>query len=97
MNNQVVKTILRLVRGIDQAVSDIEKKAEATIDPVQKSAFERFPISFTLLVTFGVAITFLGFERVVLEYAYLDERPLLLLSIGFGVLALTGTLYKKLG
>ena len=56
-----------------------------------------FPILLTLLVTFGVATTFLGFERLVTDIAFINERPFLMLIVGLGILTITGTLYKKLG
>jgi len=90
----------KLVKALDEAeetIEHIEKEVQAVIEPVQKSVFKRFPILFTLLVTFGVAATFLGFEHMLLDVSFLNERPWLMLSIGLGILAVTGTLYKKLG
>ncbi len=97
MKEVVTKGVLHTLDSVDKVVAEVEKRVDTHIDPVRKSAFSRFPVLFTLLSTFGVAITFLGFEKLVLNIGFLNERPLLMLSIGVGVLAITGTLYKKLG
>lgn len=97
MHKKITKSVLNAVKGADSAVTNVEHEVESIIEPIQKTAFTRFPILFTLMVTFGVVTTLLGFERLVADIAYLDERPVLMLSIGLGVLMVTGTLYKKLG
>lgn len=81
-------------------VEHFMSKTTATVDtyiaPVRTSAVKRYPVLFSLLVTFGVAMTFLGFEKIVAQVAFLENNPILLLIIGISILALTGTLYKKL-
>ncbi len=81
-------------------VENIVTKTTTTVDsyiaPVRTSALKKYPILFSLLVTFGVATTFLGFEKLVSAVGFLDRNPLLLLIVGISILAVTGTLYKKL-
>lgn len=60
------------------------------------SAFDRFPLLFTLLGTFGVVATLYGFERVIDKISFLANNPFILLGTGLLVLILTGSLYKKL-
>jgi hypothetical protein len=57
--------------------------------------FQRFPLLFTLLGTFGLVATLYGFENIMDEIG-LSERPFLLLGIGIITLVITGGLYKKL-
>ncbi len=75
--------------------------AEQTVDiyaqPVRKTIIKRFPVMFSLLVTFGVVTTFLGLEQIILQYDVLQNSPRLIFGIGVSVLVFTGTLYKKLG
>ncbi|MFT7507274.1 MAG: hypothetical protein ACI92I_000417 [Acidimicrobiales bacterium] len=97
MTKKIIESAVVILKGVDRTVGRVEKEVEAVIQPVQKTAFARFPVPFTLLVTFGVAATFFGFEKVLTEVAYINDRPFLMLSIGVGVLTITGTLYKKLG
>ena len=74
-----------------------ERELQATMEPIRRSVLERFPILFTLLTAFGVAAVFFGFERILSEIAFLNNRPWLILLLGIIVLSSTGTLYKMLG
>jgi hypothetical protein len=65
--------------------------------PVRNTIFKRYPVFFTLLVTFGISATFLGIEQVLLQYELLREQPVLILLAGVAVLVFTGRLYKTLG
>ena len=67
------------------------------LDNARKGVFERFPLLFTMLATFGVVSTFYGFERLIDRIELFSENPLILLTIGLLTLIFTGTLYKKLG
>ena len=69
---------------------------DSYIEPVRSSILKRFPVLFSLLTTFGVSTTFYGFEKVVDEIPVLNTHPFLMLILGMGILAFTGTLYKKL-
>lgn len=93
-----------VIAALSQQVVQVNEKLEAVLtgtmkqlEPVQRTAFTRFPTVFTLLVTFGVTATFFGVERILEEVAYLNDRPWLILALGIGVLVITGRLYKKLG
>lgn len=81
---------------IDMMLDNAMSSTEKVIRPYQRTAFRRFPVLFTLLTTFGVASVFFGFERFIMEIEWLNDRPLLILGMGLLVLALTGTLYKRL-
>lgn len=92
----LVKDILHTVDSFDQTVSTVVKKTESYVNPVRKNAVHRFPTVFILLTTFGVVTTLYGFERLLMQITYLNDRPLLILLVGIAVLSGTGTLYKKL-
>ena len=97
MKNKVSNSVVKVLDGVEETVGKVEKEIGNIIQPVQKTVFSRFPILFTLLVTFGVVTTFLGFERLVMDIAFINARPFLMLIVGLGILTITGTLYKKLG
>jgi hypothetical protein len=81
-------------------VETLMAKTTSTVDsyiaPVRTSVLTRYPVLFSLLVTFGVAMTFLGFEQLVSQVAFLERNPIVLLIVGISILGVTGTLYKKL-
>lgn len=74
-----------------------EQKVVKELEKSRDSAYEKFPLLFTLLAAFGVVATFYGFEHMIDQIPLLANNPLLLLGVGIGSLILTGTLYKKLG
>lgn len=81
---------------VDATVMRATAEANTYIAPIRTSVLKRFPILFSLLTTFGVATTFLGFEKIVSNISFLDQHPFLMLILGISILATTGTLYKKL-
>ena len=91
------KVINKVLDTVEETVDEVEREVNTVFRPVRESVLKRFPILFILLVTFGVAATFFGFERLLMEIDFIYTRPLLMLSIGILVLVGTGTLYKKLG
>lgn len=62
----------------------------------KQSTFERFPLLFTMLVTFGTVIVFSGASRLVAKVPFLYDNPIVTLVAGVLILLFTGTLYKKL-
>ena len=80
----------------EKIMDDVVSTTDKTFEPIRQSVFRRFPTTFTLLVTFGVAATFFGIERIIAEMSWLNERPYVIFGIGILILILTGRLYKKL-
>jgi hypothetical protein len=82
-------------------VSDVVKKTEAMVDnyvdPVRRSVFRRYPVLFSGLVSIGAVSTFLGLERLILQFDILEKYPILILVFGMSLLLFTGKLYTKLG
>lgn len=81
----------------DKKVSGTLRGTDRIIEPLRRSAFRRFPTLFLLLAAFGVSAIVFAFERLIMEWKYLYERPWLILIVGVAVLVATGRLYKKLG
>jgi len=88
---------VEVVGEVERAMLEAEEHFEKAIDPLRKSALERFPTLFLLAVTFGVTSTALGMEQLLFRFEILRDNPLLILVLGILVLAMTGTFYKKLG
>lgn len=64
---------------------------------VRDTAFARFPLLFTLLVTFGLSATLYGMGKIVETIPLFVDHPVIPLVVGLVILLLTGRLYKKLG
>jgi hypothetical protein len=84
------------VNTMEQLVKKTESQVETYVLPIRQTIFKRYPTLFTLLVTTGVAATFLGLEEILLRFSALREYPELILLIGLSILVFTGHLYKKL-
>lgn len=95
--SDTAKAVIETTESITTTVDQTEEKIEKVVAPVRKHVLKRFPVIFLLLVTLGVTATITGLERLLLQFGFLQNNPLVVLIIGIGLLALTGTLYKKLG
>jgi len=84
------------INYLETATNKMQTKLETFIAPTRQSILKRFPIMFSLLATFGVTTTFLGFEKLVARIPFLEAHPVVMLIVGISILATTGTLYKKL-
>jgi len=89
--------VLTTLETVQTKTIAVTKTVDGYVMPVRETIFKRFPVLFSLLVTFGVSATFLGIEQVLLQYELLRDRPELILLAGITVLVFTGRLYKKLG
>ena len=67
--SQILQSSKRLTETALNTASGVVTKATTEVDtyisPIRTSVLKRFPILFSLLTTFGVATTFLGFEKIV--------------------------------
>ena len=86
----------RAIGTVEGVMNKAAKDVDGYMTPLRTSVITRYPIIFSLLTTFGVATTFLGFEKIVSQITFLDQHPFIMLILGVGILAATGTLYKKL-
>ncbi len=89
--------VLETIETVESVADAVAKTTDQIVRPYRASFSKRYPSIFLVAVTFGVAATFFGFERIIGQVSFLDRNPLLILLLGLGVLVLTGTLYKKLG
>lgn len=92
----VTRAAAESLERVDGVVGATTARLDTLLTPTRQSVAARYPTLFTLLGTFGAAATFLGFEQLLLASSLLERYPLLILLVGLGILALTGTLYKKL-
>lgn len=97
LNKIVNGQAYKVINTVDSVVAGTSSKIEHHVSPVRNSALKRFPVLFSLLTTFGVVATFLGFEQLILESNILQRSPELILIMGVSVLVFTGKIYKKLG
>lgn len=67
------------------------------LEQKRQGVFDRFPLLFTMMASFGLVATFYGFERLIDKVDLLADNPFILLATGVLTLIVTGTLYKKLG
>ncbi len=80
----------------DVISDELKRVIEERVAPVRTSVLQRYPVLFSFLITFGLATTYYGFERILAQYEVLNNNPWLIMLIGVGVLTFTGTLYKKM-
>ncbi len=62
----------------------------------QRTVFGRFPLLFSLLATFGVAMVLYGIEHTLDKTPLFHDYPALSFFAGILILVFTGTLYKRL-
>jgi hypothetical protein len=74
----------------------IEENVVHKVETYQKTALDRFPFIFLGLSTFGAVMIFYGFEKIIDRIPLLNDKPIIMLIIGFVILILTGALYRKL-
>lgn len=74
-----------------------QEKIISLLHEEQKRAKEKFPLTYALLATFGVACVFSGINRIIAKIDFLYNNPITLVVVGVGVLLFTGAAYKKLG
>lgn len=88
-------------KGSKLSIQELLQKRPQDLDKLlienRTRVFERFPLLFTLLATFGFVATLYGFEGIIDSIDLFSENPFILLLAGLAMLLFTGTLYKKLG
>lgn len=85
--------------NIDQI--DILKKAEKVVENTNRSMegrgrsmMKRYPITFSLLVVFGIVAIHDGIKGVFEEFGF-TQHPFILLIVGLVILIFTGTIFKR--
>lgn len=77
-------------------IEDVAKMTHDMMGRKTRGVFERYPITFSFLILFGVIAVLHGFDALVYKIVFLRDHPLVLFVIGVLILIFTGTLYKKL-
>jgi len=74
----------------------LAKEINTRIEEHGRGVFERYPLTFALLATFGVTAIGAGFKGIIEDIPTLYNNPFVLLALGIVVLLATGSLYKRL-
>ena len=77
-------------------IESITREINEAINKKGKIVFRRYPMTFALLILFGVIAVSEGAKGVMADLGILARNPWELLLIGLVILIFTGTLYKKL-
>ena len=77
-------------------MEELTREVHELVAKQSRSSFRRYPITYALVATFGVAAIIHGFEIFIDDISFLRNHPSLVLLIGVGLLVLSGTLYKRL-
>lgn len=77
-------------------LEDLTQEVHTLTEKHAKRASRRYPLTLSLLGTFGLAAVIWGFEGIVKSIPFLDNHPFLLLTIGIVLLIITGSLYTRL-
>ena len=83
---------LDVLRHIERLTGDVNEIA----DRIGKPVFKRYPVTFAMLVLFGVITVSEGAKEILRSTGILDGNPWITLVIGLAVLIVTGRLYKRL-
>ncbi len=89
--------IKELTKEQIENINKQEEKILTLLKSEQKRAKEKFPLTYALLATFGVACVFAGLNRIIAKIDFLDTHPITLVALGLVILLFTGAAYKKLG
>ncbi len=78
------------IQNIEQTVKHINDiSGEKT-----RTAFKKYPVIFSLLVTIGFVSLLQGFELVLSKIIFIQNNPSTLIVFGLLILIFTGSLYK---
>ena len=85
------------MRNKDRAsLSEAEENILKKLDEARIDAKARFPLLTALFATFGFVLLLAGFQKIIDRIDFFGDNPWLLLVTGLLILAITGTVYKKL-
>ncbi|MEI7765538.1 MAG: hypothetical protein WCI93_03055 [bacterium] len=77
-------------------IEDLTARLNQIFSEKGKNVFERYPLTFALLIFFGVVMVTDGVKDLLQEIPIFKNSPVVMLVAGILVLVVTGTLYKKL-
>ncbi|HEY4518057.1 MAG TPA: hypothetical protein VJG48_00345 [Candidatus Paceibacterota bacterium] len=76
-------------------VEKLTRQVNGYMRSQSRSVFSRYPLTFTLLVLFGVVAVSEGLKGVIENLGFAGH-PWYMLLVGLAILVITGSLYKKL-
>lgn len=77
-------------------LEEITSQLNQLFSQKSKSVLERYPITFALLVVFGISMVSEGVKGLLEMVPFFKNEPLVMLVAGLIALTITGSLYKKL-
>ncbi|OGJ14107.1 hypothetical protein A2554_01150 [Candidatus Nomurabacteria bacterium RIFOXYD2_FULL_35_12] len=77
-------------------VEDLSNEVNKLMASRAKAVFRRYPVTFALLILFGVTAVHEALKGLMKDFGLLDINPWYLFVAGLVILTITGTLYKKL-
>ncbi len=77
-------------------VEDLTARMNQIFGEKGRGVFGRYPLTFAILIFFGVIMITDGMKELIKKIPFLKESPFLMLAIGIMILIITGSLYKKL-
>jgi hypothetical protein len=79
-----------------QKIENATKDFNQLMGNKTQSAFNRYPLTFSFLVLFGVMSVLHGFDAVIFKIPFLSNHPIFVFILGLIILIFTGSLYKRL-
>lgn len=77
-------------------VENATMKVNQFMENKTQGVFNKYPVTFSFLVLFGVMSVLHGFDEIIFKIPLLNNHPILVFIIGLFILIFTGTLYKRL-
>ena len=77
-------------------IEELTAKLNQIFGQKGRNVFGRYPLTFALLIVFGVVMVTDGMKEFLLQIPFFRNSPLVMIFAGLIVLLITGTLYKKL-
>jgi hypothetical protein len=77
-------------------IEQVTMRLNKIMDGKTQGVFNRYPLTFSFLVLFGVMSVLHGYDAVIFKIPFLNNHPVLVFIIGLLILILTGSLYKRL-
>ena len=86
----------RISLDILKHIEDLSNQINMKMALRARTGFQRYPVTFGLLILIGVIALHEGLKGVIKELGILDFNPWYLIIFGLAILTITGSLYKKL-
>jgi len=85
----MIKDPLHEVEQVTMRMNDLMEKRT-------QGVFNKYPLTFSFLVLFGVMSVLHGFDNIIFKIPLLNDHPVFIFIFGLIILIFTGSLYKRL-